>query len=579
MCGIFGFFLNRKLNDLDITKGKKQTEYLTHRGPDGKGFSYIKDKGLFLGHTRLSILDLSSKANQPMKKHNMIISFNGEIYNFLEIKNFLISKGYSFFSKSDTEVLLSAFHYWGVDAVKKLDGMFSIALYMNRKIFLISDYFLEKPLFYYSNDEGVFFSSEPKCITNILGLKKKNLNPINFVALGFIQDGKTGFNNIKSLSQATIIEFDKNKNKKIKKYWRFPIKKFSEKRKIDSQFLDEFTDLLILSIKRRLRSDVNLGLFLSSGVDSKLIATLMKFELKKNIDTFTFSFPGSYDESRDVRSFCNYLNINNRNFYSKKNRDFDEKLLLNIFSYPNDNTTSISINTMCKSIKKKYKVIISGVGGDELTIGYNKYHFIKKFSYLYNNPNFSNALVNLINLFGINSKKTKLLNYYFRGSKSWKLTALKNGNSLEFNKDLFDSISFNNLRDNSGCFLTDILNFDLEQTLPFSYLSAIDRGSMREGVEIRTPFLNKVLFEKISELDISKLIMNKKVLCKKILSRYLPEKLINNKKRGFVQPVYTSKTKNNKFKKLSNFSYKLEGEDYNSMKVISRINLINSFYS
>ena len=173
MCGIFGFFLNRKLNDLDIIKGKKQTEYLNHRGPDGKGFTHIKDQGLFLGHTRLSILDLSSKANQPMKKHNMIISFNGEIYNFLEIKNFLISKGYSFFSKSDTEVLLSAFHYWGVDAVKKFDGMFSIALYMNRKIFLISDYFLEKPLFYYSNDDGVFFSSEPKCIINILGLKKK----------------------------------------------------------------------------------------------------------------------------------------------------------------------------------------------------------------------------------------------------------------------------------------------------------------------------------------------------------------------------------------------------------------------
>ena len=108
-----------------------------------------------------------------MKKHNMIISFNGEIYNFLEIKNFFNRKRlFFFFQKSDTEVLLSAFHYWGVDAVK-IDGMFSIALYMNRKIFLISDYFLEKPLFYYSNDEGVFFSSEPKCIINILGLKKK----------------------------------------------------------------------------------------------------------------------------------------------------------------------------------------------------------------------------------------------------------------------------------------------------------------------------------------------------------------------------------------------------------------------
>ena len=234
---------------------------------------------------------------------------------------------------------------------------------------------------------------------------------------------------------------------------------------------------------------------------------------------------------------------------------------------------------MCKSIKKKYKVIISGVGGDELTIGYNKYHFIKKFSYLYNNPNFSNVLVNLINLFGINSKKTNLLNYYFRGSKSWKLTALKNGNSLKFNKDLFESISFNSLRDNSGCFLTDILNFDLEQTLPFSYLSAIDRGSMRESVEIRTPFLNKLLFEKVSELDISNLIKNQKILFKKILSRYIPQKLINDKKRGFVQPVYTSKIKKNRFKKFSKLSNKLEKEDYNSKKIISRINLINSFYS
>ncbi len=579
MCGIFGFWLKRELNELDIKNGKKCTSYLNHRGPDGIGFNYIKDKGLFIGHTRLSILDLSVNATQPMMKHNMIISFNGEIYNYLELKKFLITKGYSFFSESDTEVLLSSFDYWGLDAVKKFDGMFAIALYRNKRLYLISDNFLEKPLYYSQSRTGIYFSSEPQNLVFLLKLKKKIHNINTFISLGFYENGKTGYESLDSLPQSSIIEFSSDGKKKMRKYWEIPLFNNPTNKNLKNQFLDEFTETLITSIKRRLRSDVNVGLFLSSGLDSTLIATLLKFELKKDIDTFTFSFPGTYDESIEVEQFCKYLKLNNKLFKPQKLNSFDEKLLLQIFSYPNDNSTSISIKRMCNKIKKNYKVMLSGIGGDELTLGYNKYQFIKKYDFLYRNSTFTNFLINSLNLTKIKGKKIDLFKYYFGGNDSWKLIALKNGNSLKKHKKDFDNINLK-INSNSKNFLIKLFEFDVHQTLPYSYLSAIDRGSMNESVEIRSPFLNKKLFQKINEINPSFLVSNQKIIFRRILERYLPAKLIKNQKKGFIKPVNTYSKGNLKLKKELKVYYNdfINETDYNSSKILSRLNLINTFF-
>ena len=183
MCGIFGFWIKRKLDQKDILFGKKLTAGLRHRGPDGINYFWDKNKGLFLGHTRLAIIDLSTEAGQPMTKHNMVISFNGEIYNYLEIRNFLEKKGYQFITKSDTEVILSSFDFWGIEAVRRFDGMFAISLFMQNKLYLITDNFLEKPIYCFDNNDGVYFSSEPQILIDNMNIDKSSGLSLSRVSL------------------------------------------------------------------------------------------------------------------------------------------------------------------------------------------------------------------------------------------------------------------------------------------------------------------------------------------------------------------------------------------------------------
>ena len=582
MCGIFGFWLNRELNNHDIKLGKSGTQKLNYRGPDNLGFYKDDKKGLFLGHTRLSIIDLSIKANQPMQKHGLIITFNGEIYNYLEIKKVLKSKGYKFFTDSDTEVILSSVDCWGIKAIAKFDGMFSFALFKKDKLYLVTDLFLEKPLYVYSSKEGVYFSSEPQVLSKIFKIEKDEgiINNYNFISLGFLENGETGFKNLISLKPSTIREYKSSSKFIERKYWELPKFSYNSGLSMTENFIDEFMDLLLSSLKIRLRSDVPVGVLLSSGLDSTIVSTLIKKELKKDITAYTVSFDKKFDESIQASLIAKYLGIEHKVYKYTENFPSQEDLLLNIYGMPNDNTTAIAVKLISKIMKKNVKVVLSGIGGDELCLGYNKYKFISSNYYYFHLPQSIRKLLDFLKVLKIEKLDRAL--YYIDGSDSWRMTAIKNGESLASLKNKFVKLKNEIENENNNDFLINVKNFDLKQTLPFSYLPSIDRGSMREGLEVRTPFLCKALFEKVALLKQKELLDSNKVLFRKILRRYLPKELLNTQKVGFVVPNRPKKTiiKSSIVKKsMKNLFEKFENsKDYNSIRIYSRLQILNNFF-
>ncbi len=213
MCGIFGFYLSRKLIDNDIRVGLEGLNVLNHRGPDDSGFWCDKEKGIFLGHNRLSIIDTSNKNSQPMKYSDTIISYNGEIYNFLDIKRKFKNDFSSFSTTGDTEVLLKLWKLKGLKSFDELDGMFAFAIFQNNNLFLSVDFFGEKPLFYYISKDGIYFSSEANPLIKLLNLKIINdkRNNLEFSLFGYINSPNTGYKNLYKVEPSTCIIASKKK--------------------------------------------------------------------------------------------------------------------------------------------------------------------------------------------------------------------------------------------------------------------------------------------------------------------------------------------------------------------------------
>ena len=220
MCGIFGFKLNRSLNESDLKHSIKHLNLLSNRGPDNQGYYIDKENGVFLGHTRLTIIDLSEQSNQPFISGNSVIVYNGEIYNYKEIKEDLNDK--NFFTNSDTEVLLSLWQNHKLDGLRKIDGMFAFAIYENKEIYIGTDYFGEKPIYYLKNDQGFYFSSEPKVLIKFLNLKisLSQSEFAEFLSLGFIISPGTGFEKLKVLEQNSLIKIDQNNKIEVSKIFK-----------------------------------------------------------------------------------------------------------------------------------------------------------------------------------------------------------------------------------------------------------------------------------------------------------------------------------------------------------------------
>ena len=256
MCGIFSYFSNKVLTKKEILLCRKGISLLKHRGPDGKGEWFDSKKGVYIGHQRLSVIDLTSKARQPMKKKNHVLSYNGEIYNFNELKNKLKKNNISFFSNSDSEVLLSLWQKKGVSSLNYLDGMFAFVIWDGVNGWVARDKFGEKPIYYTYAENGIFISSELGAMAKVLNKKKSISKKLtaSFLSLGYIPSPNTAYKDIFMLNPASYLKISKGKVKKKIKYFNIKksLKKIPRKDKINKKFINKFHDELINSVQSRL---------------------------------------------------------------------------------------------------------------------------------------------------------------------------------------------------------------------------------------------------------------------------------------------------------------------------------------
>ncbi len=384
MCGILGYIGSKSLNKSIISNSLKLME---NRGPDNQSYKRINifNKNIYFFHSRLSIIDLKSRSNQPFKFQNLFMIFNGEIYNYLELKTDLKKKGYRFKTTSDTEVLLKCYYEYGDLAFSKFNGMWSLAIIdVNKGYLKLSrDCFGEKPLYLFHKDGEIIFGSEIKYIKSLLNtnpdlnfrLIKKNLY-FGFKSLNF--DNKTFFKGIEKVSKGKIYKFHLNKIKLTKKKYyninnTINLKNFS-KIEIDKKF----EEILFNAINLRLRSDVPLGFCLSGGIDSSLLVAISKQILGKNLQTFSIvDTDNRYNELRNINRITRFLKCDNQIIKLKK-KNFLENIT--DLSFYHDSPIA-TISYYVHNLLSKYmasngiKVSISGTGADELFTGYY-HHFL-----------------------------------------------------------------------------------------------------------------------------------------------------------------------------------------------------------
>ena len=500
MCGLLGLVAKR--NKIIHYKSylDNALDTLTHRGPDQSGVYY--NEKVYLGHKRLSIIDLDS-GEQPMISSDgrYIIVFNGEIFNFEKIKNSLKNKGYFFKTNSDTEVILSAYNYFGHECLKYFNGMFSIAIWdsLKRELFLARDRFGIKPLFYAKQSDTIIFSSEIKAIykTGLLNFKPKYDNFNEFLVFGYISGEETMHYNINELEPAHyLIWSDKIFTKK--QYWNLK----PEKILLDYN-LDDASKKLINAVDTWLTSDVEVGSLLSGGVDSNVLAMIASKKLK-NITTF-----GGILEHDPENNEENLINIALKKLkgdhYSIKikNKFLENNFfkLIDHFDDPIHDSNYFSLMAICDEIKKytNYKVVICGEGADEIFGGYERYI---KFSKQYEKNSFDN-LIYSYNHVAIPRLKLITQDPVIISRRRYEI----------FNEIRSDDI-FNTL-----------LYYD-QRTFLGSYLHRQDRVGMMYGLEIRTPYLDHHLANYINSIT-SKKKYNSKY--QKLILRLIGEKIIDNR--------------------------------------------------
>jgi len=543
MCGIFGFSLVRDLNASDVDMGLEQLHALSHRGPDGQGHASFDEQGVFIGHCRLAIIDISERASQPMSRDGFTIAHNGEIYNFVELREILEKKGVKFTTDSDTEVLINAWRNDGVDCLEEVDGMFSFALFDGEVTNLVTDPFGEKPLYVIQQDEGVYYASEPAALIELLGLRFEptEFELAAFLTLGFIPAPGTGFKNLRQVEPGSHIVITKGKITKATRYWTpdAPVVPSGKPRPVSEFQIDMVNEALIKSLKVRLRSDVPMSIFLSSGVDSALIAAIAAKEFNTDIPAITVGFAGTsvHDESESASAIAKFLGLNHKVVHGDMTGGEDAlDLLVALYGCANDNTTAIPSFDMASAVRNSATVALSGIGGDEIFYGYNKYQFFYKHNRILSLPRSLRALARWFSK--INQRRTAVDS--LRRSRQWTYANYKNVGIW----DLLESVSgLDEWGDEffSGYEQSQYVaarHFDLTHVLPGSYIPAIERSSMRVALEVRTPFLNRNLLETVDQLDPRSVVgFGQKSIARRILNRYVPNHLIPAGKRGFIYPL------------------------------------------
>jgi len=570
MCGLSGFVDTKGICDIKILKN--MTNELSHRGPDAEGFFFEENNKstIGLGHRRLSVLDLSKNANQPLFFNENVIIYNGEIYNFLEIKEELEKLNYTFDSNSDTEVILKAYDKWGINCVNKFIGMFVIIIYDKKKekIILIRDRAGVKPLYYYLHDGLFMFASELKSFHKNPNFKKDiDMQGLNlFFKYGYILEPFSIFKFTRKLKSGHYIEYNLINNQiRETKYW--DVADTYNKKKLDISFKDaslEMERLLKSAFQYRTVSDVPVGVFLSGGYDSSIVTAILQKNSQKKIKTFTVGFnQQNINEANYAKDVANFLQTEHYECYCSKNDALEIfPKLANIYDEPFGDPSSIPTVLLSNFARKHVTVSLSADGGDEIFGGYSKYLTVTKYrGILKGNENLriiTNFFLEKIkfenfpflkNIKNFNSKYAfikaltknknpielmKILSYIFSDVEINKLFRSENVNNVITNYEN-NIINFENNDD-----LNILLAVDFKTYLSDNILVKVDRATMNSSLEGREPLLDHRIIEFCSllpsDFKIKKNIS--KFLLKDISHKYVPEKFLNRPKMGFVPPLF-----------------------------------------
>lgn len=589
MCGFSGLW-ELEINSTSIKENiSKMTSRLVHRGPDDRGIWFDRLTGIALGHQRLAILDSSDAGQQPMKSNNKryIIVFNGEIYNHLCIREELEQdKGdlepYNWRGHSDTETILAAIELWGIEkALEKFSGMFAFALWdtHEKSLYLARDRIGEKPLYYGQHGRTFIFSSELKSLkeNNKFIPEINTLSVSLFLKYGYIPSPHSIYKNIHKIVPGTFIKITKDdlKNSKkpeIKKYWDYKdvissknINKIKQKK--ESEIIEDIDEYLNKIIKLQSKSDQPLGVFLSGGIDSSIIASILQEQSKEPIKTFSIGFKeAGYDEAPAAALVSDYIGTNHTELYVSAN---DALSVINhiteIYDEPFADISQIPTYLLSKLASEKVKVCLSGDGGDEVFGGYNRHlklpkvwrkiswipiklrkivskiiikilPKIKKIKTRYKRtPITENFIYKLEILSKIIKAKTYFEMYEIAISKWQKNEKILNDIKLKKVKPIENSKHVENLMSLEE----NIMYWDLISYLPDGVLTKVDRASMSNSLEVRAPFLDHKLIKYASEIPIKlKIRKNKgKWILRKLLETYIPENLIRTNKSGFSVPI------------------------------------------
>lgn len=543
MCGIAGYFGKSLISKNIINKTLKN---MKERGPDFSNYfsrSHTNNLFIYLLHSRLSIIDLHPRSNQPLVIGDDIIIFNGEIYNYIELKKDLMDKKINLLTNSDTEILLQYYKIYGEKCVNYFEGMWSFAIYNTKKqrLFLSRDRFGEKPLYFYSNKNGIFFGSEIKYIINLSNQKfEPNISKVNkFLSLGYkslFKEKDTFFIDIKQLQSSENLLCANNFLPKIKKYW-FPKIKTNYKMTID-EAIENTRKLLINSIKLRMRSDVPLAFCLSGGVDSTALASIAVKELNCKIKTFSIiDSDDRYNEMDNIKAIVSDLNCDSEIIEPSKSNFIDNlKNLIQYHKAPVATITYYIHSLLASSINKSgYKVSISGTAADEIFTGYYDHFLLHLYSTKKNNTFKENLKYwkKFISGF-VRNEKLKDPNLYI---KNFKYRDHIYDESNEISNYLLNPYpdNFEEKTFTKNLFSNRRLNELFHEITPL-ILNQEDLNSMKYSIENRSPFLDRNLFEHAFSIPEPMLIQKGygKYILRESLKGILNDKIrLDRQKKGF----------------------------------------------
>lgn len=545
MCGISGIIYKNKNKKDYRSELEKMNKLIHHRGPDDNGL--YESEHIVFGHTRLSILDLSSAGHQPMVySDRFVITYNGEVYNYLEIKYELLELGYKFNSRSDTEVILLGYVEWKEKIVDKLNGMFAFAIYdiKENSCFIARDRAGVKPLYYYETDEELYFFSEPKQIimSNILSAIPNENSIKEYLSYQFTLSDETFFQGIKKLLPGHFIEYQ-NGIKIINQYWSLDDIEIDEKITYD-EAKENIQNLINDAIKLRLRSDVKVGCYLSGGIDSSIVSTVSSKNLKY-LDTYTFTSKKfiNQDESKVAQKTSKFIESNHHEIEI----EFDE--ILNLWKesvyYMDEPEVGYSLlpqMKISKEVSKNIKVILGGQGGDELFYGYGWHTQI------------STPIINRLEDFSFKDTLKVVLNFIkiqsLKQNFKWFITKIcssiedeyfnfwKSNGVFDYLKDkkvklkFYEQLKFDNK-------LLSIKKFEYKYWLQ-GLLHVEDRSSMYASLESRVPLLDYRIAEYVFKLNPSYMIdgmLNKKLLIDSFRASLISDVANNKNKKGYSSPI------------------------------------------